>query len=151
MLLKEFGFLCVFTLKMDCGRLQCVFSAGKLASKLMTLNWVWPFGRCSYLASLSCVEIQIKKYWFLPKLEFDNAVQVHDISFKTRIAFHIDQLRQPTLRAISLAHVVRTSVRTHFSNLARQNNKNNVCYWRDCGSGRVDHWWHLSCLILNFL
>ena len=26
-------------------------------------------------------------------------------------------------------------------------NKNNVRYWRDCGSGRVDHWWQLSCYI----
>ena len=24
--------------------------------------------------------------------------------------------------------------------------ENNVRYWRDCGSGRVDHWWHLSCI-----
>ena len=24
--------------------------------------------------------------------------------------------------------------------------ENIVRYWRDCGSGRVDHWWHLSCL-----
>ena len=23
--------------------------------------------------------------------------------------------------------------------------ENNVHYWRNCGSGRVDHWWHLSC------
>ena len=40
------------------------------------------------------------------------------------------------------------SVRPHFSNLAKQNN---VRYRRDCGSGRVDHWWHLSCCSFFFL
>ena len=24
----------------------------------------------------------------------------------------------------------------------------NFRYWRDCESGRVDHWWHLSCIVL---
>ena len=27
----------------------------------------------------------------------------------------------------------------------QMSSENNVHYWRDCGSGRVDHWWHLSC------
>ena len=29
--------------------------------------------------------------------------------------------------------------------------ENNVRYWQDCGSNRVDHWWHLSCNeVFNF-
>ena len=36
----------------------------------------------------------------------------------------------------------RTSLRPHLSK------QNNVRYWRDCGSGHVDYWWHLSCLPL---
>ena len=35
-------------------------------------------------------------------------------------------------------------------NPAKQNSENNVRYWRDCGSGRVDHWWHLSCFFFYF-
>ena len=44
---------------------------------------------------------------------------------------------------IIFAHVVRPYVRIHFSNLAKQNKTtdNNGRYRRDCGSGRVDHWW----------
>ena len=36
-------------------------------------------------------------------------------------------------------------VRPSFQNLAKQN-KFQPCfrYWLDCGSGRVDHWWHMS-------
>ena len=41
--------------------------------------------------------------------------------------------------------IVFTHVRTHFSNLEKQATRNNVRYWLDNGSGRVDHWWHLSC------
>ena len=28
---------------------------------------------------------------------------------------------------------------------------NSDCCWRDCGSGRVDHWWHLSCNYTIFI
>ena len=47
---------------------------------------------------------------------------------------------------IVFTHVVRTSVRPNFtkSSITKQS-ENNVRYWRDCGSGRVDHWWHLFC------
>ena len=35
-------------------------------------------------------------------------------------------------------------VRPHFSKSSKtKQSENNVRYWRDCGSGRVDHWWHL--------
>ena len=45
---------------------------------------------------------------------------------------------------IVFAHVVRP----HFSKSIKTKHiscENNVVHhWRDCGSGRVDHWWHLS-------
>ena len=44
---------------------------------------------------------------------------------------------------------VRPSVPT-FQNLAKQNKENNDHYWRDCGSGRVDHWWHPCLVFLIF-
>ena len=47
---------------------------------------------------------------------------------------------------------VRPSVPT-FQNLAKQNkisSGNNVHFWRDCGSGRVDHWWHDICLVYYY-
>ena len=51
---------------------------------------------------------------------------------------------------IVFAHVVRlyfrSSVRPHCSKSRKtKQSDNNVRYWGDCGSGRVDHWWHLSC------
>ena len=45
-------------------------------------------------------------------------------------------------------HCFRTCpfVRPHFSISSKtKQRENNVRCWRDCGSGRVDHWWHLSC------
>ena len=50
------------------------------------------------------------------------------------------------VRIIVFAHVVRASVPT-FQILQNKTTENNVRYWRDCGSGRVDHWWHLSCTL----
>ena len=48
-----------------------------------------------------------------------------------------------------------TSVRPshQFQNLAKQNNfqvSNSDRYWRDCGSGQVDNWWH-TCLVFKWL
>ena len=60
------------------------------------------------------------------------------------LACLFDPLGHPTVTAVGIivfAHVVRP----HFSNLAKQNKENNVRQWRDCESGCVDHWWHLSC------
>ena len=48
---------------------------------------------------------------------------------------------------IVFAHVVRSYVRPQFSN-QNKFQENNVRYWRDCGSGRVDHWWHLTSFFL---
>ena len=42
---------------------------------------------------------------------------------------------------------VRPSVRPHFSKYLKTNQKpleNYDHYWWDCGSGRGDHWWHMS-------
>ena len=66
--------------------------------------------------------------------------------FEANFISDVDRLGRPTL-------VVRTYVRPTFQNLAKQiSNANNVYYWRDCGSGQVDHWWHfywISFLIGN--
>ena len=32
-----------------------------------------------------------------------------------------------------------------FKSRKTKTTESNVRYWRDYGSGRVDHWWHLSC------
>ena len=32
-----------------------------------------------------------------------------------------------------------------FKSSKTKTTENDGRYWRDCGSGRVDHWWHLSC------
>ena len=52
---------------------------------------------------------------------------------------------------INFALVVYPSVRT-FENLSKQNKfqvRIVIATWPDCGSGRVDHWWHsiFSCLL----
>ena len=66
------------------------------------------------------------------------------------------QSRQPVVITI-FARVVCLSVRpsfrpsvTTFQNLSKQkksSSKHSDPYWRDCGSGRVDHWWH-ACLVM---
>ena len=40
---------------------------------------------------------------------------------------------------------VRPSPLFKTNQISSDNNVNS--YWRDCGSGRVDHWWQLSCFI----
>ena len=60
---------------------------------------------------------------------------------------HCDPLGRPTVVITIFTHV-RPSVRpsTFFKISGRQNYfQNSDCYKRDCESGRVDHWWHLSC------
>ena len=45
-------------------------------------------------------------------------------------------------------HVVHPSVQLHFSksrNTKQVSSENSARYWRDCESGRGDHWWHMSC------
>ena len=43
------------------------------------------------------------------------------------------------------------SVHPHFSNIAKQNKESNDHYCQDCGSGWVDHWWHLPCFSLAWM
>ena len=48
---------------------------------------------------------------------------------------------------LSVRTTVSTSVRlSPLFKIKQISSENNVHYWRDCGSGRVDHWWHLSFL-----
>ena len=63
----------------------------------------------------------------------------------------IDPLGQPKVTA-GRDYCFRTCmyVRPHFSNLEKQNNRKQCSlYWRDYGFGRVDHWWHLSCVLFS--
>ena len=47
---------------------------------------------------------------------------------------------------IVFAHVVRLYVRPSLFKTKQNSNESNVRYWRDCVSGRVDHWWH-TCIV----
>ena len=54
---------------------------------------------------------------------------------------YIDALGRPTVVIIVFAHVVRSYVRPSTLFKTKQiSSENNVHYWRDSGSGRVDHW-----------
>ena len=44
-----------------------------------------------------------------------------------------------TISARVVCTSVRSFVRPHFSQIKQISIENNVRYWRDCGSGRVDH------------
>ena len=53
---------------------------------------------------------------------------------------------------IVFAHVVRPSVRRPpLFNTKQISSEIKVRYWRDCGSGWVDHWRHMSCLVSIYL
>ena len=43
---------------------------------------------------------------------------------------------------------VHPSVCSHFSKSRKTKRISSDCYWRDCGSGWVAHWWHLDCELL---
>ena len=66
-------------------------------------------------------------------------------------SYYIDPLGRPTVTAGSdhcfcTCHpFVRPSFPT-FQNIQAKT----MFAWRDCGSGRVDHWWHLSCKLFIF-
>ena len=65
---------------------------------------------------------------------------------------HSTDPRSRPVVIIVCAHVVRPYVRPHFlksSKTKQISSENNVHYWRDCGSGRVDQWWHFSFLLLR--
>ena len=71
------------------------------------------------------------------------------------LASFFDPLGRPTITAGSdrcfhtCCPSVRTNVRPHFSKSSKTkqiSGENSDRSWGDCGSGRVDHWWHLSCL-----
>ena len=49
----------------------------------------------------------------------------------------------PQSRPVGIIVLHMSSVRPSvpiFHNLTKKQIDNNVLYWRDCGSGRVDHW-----------
>ena len=60
----------------------------------------------------------------------------------------IDPQTRPVVIIILAQISVRSSVRPHFSKYRKPkqtSRENNDRYWWDCGSGRGDHWWHMSC------
>ena len=62
-----------------------------------------------------------------------------------KLIHEADPQSQP-VGIVVFAHVVCSYVRPspHFKT-KQISSENNVHYWRGCGSGRVDHWWHQSC------
>ena len=76
------------------------------------------------------------------KQTWTTSVKKKSRPFHAYIMIHSANPKSRPVGIIVFAHVVRPYVRLHFSNLEKQNNRN---YWRDCGSGRVDHWWLLPC------
>ena len=53
-----------------------------------------------------------------------------------------------TIFARGVCTSVRLSVQPHFSKSSKTkqlSSENSDRYWMDCGCGRGDHWWHLSC------
>ena len=71
------------------------------------------------------------------------------VSKRTKILIHEADLQsQPVVITIS-ARVFCPSVRPLFSKsrkIKQHSSENSDRYWRDCGSGRVDHGWH-TCLV----
>ena len=77
----------------------------------------------------------------------------HSMKVKTLI-HEADPQSWPVVITI-FARVVCPSVRPSvptFQNFAKQklSGENSDRYWRDCGSDRVDHWWH-TCLVISRL
>ena len=80
------------------------------------------------------------------KIDLKNLINMF---FENKLHFQLIHEADPQSRAGSdhcFAYAVRSYVRPHFTK-QNKTNFNNVRYWWDCGSGRVDHWWHLSCLV----
>ena len=65
----------------------------------------------------------------------------------------LEPLGRPLVIIIFAQVSVRPSVRPHFSKFGKTKqtaHENNDRYWRDCGSGRGDPWWHMSCSYFFF-
>ena len=76
---------------------------------------------------LECVQICATKYG----TKGQQVLLIHSANPKSR---HVG--------IIVFTHVVRP-----FQIKKNKATENNIRYWRDYGSGRVDHWWHQSCLV----
>ena len=76
-------------------------------------------------------------------------VKLHELNAsKFRTLIHSgDPQSQPIV--ITVFTHVRLSPHSKSNKTKQLSSENNVCYWRDCESGRVDHWWHLYCV--NYL
>ena len=88
----------------------------------------------------------LEKEWKL--LHFYSASIEAERYLNSLIVF-FDPLGQPTFTAgrDNCFCTCRPYVLPHFSKSSKTKlSENNVLYWRDCESGRMDHWWNLSCL-----
>ena len=94
--------------------------------------------------SCVCTKKFLSEFWicFAFPGNFKGKVNNWNVSMWT------DPLGRPTVR-VGSDHCFRTCcLYVHFSKSSKTrqiSSENNVHYWRDCGSSRVDHWFHLSC------
>ena len=91
--------------------------------------------------SLAVKPFSLVEFWNLKLHNVQGKILIHSANPKSR-----------TVVIIVFTHVVRLFVRTSvrisvltFQIYQNKTTEHNGRYWRDCGSGRVDHWWHLSC------
>ena len=95
-----------------------------------------------FLLITHCAALRSKKFHFLSQKICWALNQNIMILGNVNLIHSADPQSRPVV-VIIFAHVVRPSVHPHFLNLTKQTTENNGRYWRDCGSGRLDHWWHI--------
>ena len=85
---------------------------------------------------------------WIPK--WQNPIKTHGRGIKFHFWFMKLFVNWSTVTPVVImvfTHVVCTSVRPRSSKSRKtKQSEHNVLFslWRNCGSGRVDHWWHLS-------
>ena len=105
---------------------------------------VWPSGSLTSPVLFTNLFVHCPKYSYHETL---GKLMLHTCSSSCHFFDNFDPLGRPTVTA-GRDHcfcTCRPSIRPHFSKSSKtKQSENNVHYWRDCGLGRVDHWWHLS-------
>ena len=83
-----------------------------------------PIAHCAHCALNTPVQIKVMD------------LETHDHHCKLKLIHSADP-QSRSIGTIVFAHAVRTS---HFSKSSKtKQSNNNISYWRDCESGRVDH------------
>ena len=101
----------------------------KCRQRLKLIEWLWKFKIFTWRKKARIVFMTNWRHFLLCLL-------IHSADPESR-----------TVVIIVVVHIVRSSVRPHISKSSKAKqitSENNIHYWRDCGSGRVDHWWFLS-------